>query len=144
MTKRDRVAIDQQRDLQRAGFQVDGKRRIRMHANPQGETVEHISAKAVAGHTLASVGYRVDSEVELDNGGKPSEHPIADVLGYGLEDRKPVVVELDTECSPEVKRANLEKYHVPPVSEVYTIDVTSLPDSIRGMREEIASELGLD
>lgn len=144
MTKRDRIAVQQQRELERAGFQIDGKRRIRMHANAELETTHHFMAKAVAGHTLASVGYRVDSEVTLEKGSKPSEHPIADIIGYGLEERQPIVVELDTECSPEVKRSNLEKYHVPPISEVYTVDVTELPGDIAGMQETIAGVLGLE
>lgn len=144
MTKRDRLAIEQKRELQRAGFDIQGKRRVRFHANAELETTRHFMAKAVAGHTLAAVGYRVDSEVELEKGSKPSEHPIADIIGYGLEDRQPVVVELDTECDSGVKRENLRTYMADPISEVYTVDVTSLPSDVQGMREDIAGVLGLE
>ena len=135
MTKRDRLAIQHQRQLQNTGYQVQAKRvACRLHTNPQDETARHAHAKLAAGRVLASLGYRVDSEVVHEPTGN-----IVDVLGYGVEGRNPVVVELETECDDSLKLRNVEKYCHGPVGECYTIGLDGMPENIHGMEEEIRS-----
>lgn len=135
MNKRQNDAWKQGKDLESAGYDIQGRRCVRMHKNPTDETLEHKLAKMSAAHVLVSEGYRVDSEVELSSG------PVADLLAYGLEDRKPIVVELESNCTTSLKRENAEKYAKGIVRDCMTIDLAELPSDDEERVEHIRREL---
>ena len=135
MTKRQELAVRQANELRSAGYDISARRAIRMHHGE--ETKEHLHCKTAVAHILAGVGYRVDSEVEHESG------VIADVIGYGLEDRHPVVVELESDYSTQLKRENIDKYRYDPIYEVFTFDVTQLPTEIDTLHSQISKRMGL-
>jgi len=139
MNHRKHIATQHKRELQSAGFRVDGERVIRMHTNPKDENTTHAHAKLAVGKVCAEAGYKVDSEVLHEPTGN-----IADVLAYGLEDRYIMVVELETEYDEETEKQNLENYQHGPVAEVFTLSVTSFPENIHSMGTHAAEELGLE
>jgi len=136
MTKQKQIRYKERRALQQSGFELDGVRTIRLHRNPVDETVEHVQAKAIAAKVCATEGYAVDSEVAI------GQH-VADIVAYGHETRKPVVVELSHRNDEESTESNLQAFHKGPVREVYTISVESLPTEPHEQAEAIRQELGL-
>ena len=134
--KRDYHEIQERKALQARGYEIDGKRCIRMHTNPQDETLKHLIAKAVTAHVCANVGYFVDSEVSFGS-------RQIDVLAYGHEHRKPLVVELETNLTDEKRQANLKNYYTDSLKDVYSLDVSELPDDIQHMSHSISEQLGL-
>ena len=117
MSKREKEIYKQYRELNNNGWHVPNTQEILCRANGGSETLKHRVAKTVAASFLCDVGYRVHSEVETDDGHE------ADVLGYGLEDRKPVVIELENGLTDSVKDRKLNQYLKGPVSEVFVIDL---------------------
>lgn len=136
--KRTKDAIRECRQLNNAGYNVGKRRTIRLHTNPQDETPKHAHAKMAVGKVLAETGYRVDSEVEHEPTGN-----VADVLGYGCDGRRPCVVELETDWSRETKLKNIRKYNHGPIAEVWTLDVTDLPNEVADLHQRVKGELGL-
>ena len=124
--------------LKRAGWSVEGKRCIRLHSNPVDETIAHAHAKTAVAKVLAEAGYCVDSEVEHEHTGN-----VADIVGFGLEGRKPIVVELESEYSDELKQRNLKKYQHGPVAEVWTLPVDEFGNNIEHMQTYAKAKLGL-
>jgi len=138
MTKRQELAVKQATELQRAGYAIDGKRSIRLHSNPQEETTLHAHAKMAAGQVLARAGYRIDSEVEHEPTGN-----VADIVAYGLAERRPIIVELESVCDRALKLTNVDKYQHGPVSEVHTFDLSTFATDVDELQDQIKWELGL-
>ena len=136
-SKRTHIQYKDAKALKSAGWRVEGKRCIRLHTNPQDETIAHAHAKASVGKVLAEAGYCVDSEVEHESG------CVADIVAFGLEGRKPIVVELESEYSDELKQRNLKKYQHGPVAEVWTLPVDEFGNNIEHMQTYAKAKLGL-
>lgn len=136
MTKRKYTEKKQIRQLQDAGFDVQDTRAIRLHTNPQDSTKAHAHAKMAVGKVLAEAGYKIDSEVSI-NGFQ------CDILAYGLEDRRPIVVELESEYDDEIVSQNIDRYYEGPIREVYTLSVDEFGTEIEAMHEHAKNELGL-
>jgi hypothetical protein len=131
--KRQHDAWQEEQSLSDSGYMIEGRRCVRFHAAD--ETLKHRTAKLASAHVLHEEGYRVESEVEQTDG------PIADILAYGHEDRKPIVVELESDCTDSLKRENARRYTVGIVRECFTIDVEELPWDIGGMIDDISREV---
>jgi len=104
--------------------------------NGGSETLHHVVAKSVAAKVCIDAGYRVRSEVECINGE-------ADILAFGLEDRRPIVIELERDFEIEVQQKKLEQYNVGDVSEVWVIDLDEAPSHPDSLYEHIAEQVGL-
>jgi hypothetical protein len=124
--------------LNSAGFNMGQKRCVRLHTNPQDERLEHAHAKMACAKVCAEAGYFIDSEIEHTPTGN-----IADLIAYGLEDRMPIVIELESVIEDDTKRNNLAKYNHAPIQEVYTLDVDAFGTDITEMQEHAQDQLGL-
>jgi len=136
MNKQKQTRYKERRALKQSGFGVTESRTIRLHRNPVDETVEHVQAKAITAKVCATEGYAVDSEVAVGEN-------VADIVAYGHESRKPIVVELSHRNDKESTESNLQAFHKGPIREVYTISVESLPTDPHEQAEAIRQELGL-
>lgn len=136
-SKREHTQHTQLRELQSAGYDISDKRAVRLHTNPVDETDRHSHAKMACAKVLAEAGYFIDSEVTHDSG------VIADLIAYGLDERNPIVVELESEYDEQVKQDNLSLYQYGPIREVYTFDVQAFPKNIDPMKDKAKELLGL-
>jgi len=87
-------------------------------------------------HVLWESGYHVASEVKKDGS-------YADILGLGHESRQPIVVELETNATPDDAADYRVLYGSPVVREVFTVNVSELPTIPSAQVKAIQSELGL-
>ena len=137
MSKREKTIYQQYRDLNNSGWQIPNTQEILCRANGGSESLKHRVAKTVAASVLVDAGYRTHSEVETDAGDE------ADVLGYGLADRKPVVIELENSLTQEVKSKKLSQYLRGGVSEVWVIDLDNAPKDPSELYTHIQEVTGL-
>ena len=137
MNKRKRVITNQKRELQSAGYEISAERAIRAHTNPQDETLDHIVAKTVAAKVCFESGFCVDSEVAIRD-------YQADILAYGLEDRRPFVIELETDCDEHTETTKVNQYvDYQTVHECYVIDLDSAPNAPDELFNHIKDKVGL-
>lgn len=140
--KRQHEKYAQYRELKDAGYQIHDDLGVR--PNSGSESLKHWIAKCVGAHVLTNAGFRVDSEVErYEYASAASAVGEVDLLGFGHEERKPIVLEMERAVDRDVVRDKLEKYHVDPVREVFVIAVDDLRDDSEEMRDEIRAEIGL-
>jgi len=116
MTKAKQERIEQYRELKRNGWQIEDSSSY-IKPNDGSESLSHLVAKSVAAKVCIDAGYTVASEVVNYNGKE------ADIVAYGHENRRPIVVELENGLTDETKDRKLRHYHVAPVREVYVIDL---------------------
>lgn len=137
MSKRTRTEYEQRKELQNAGWGVS--KRDAVAFNSGSETPLHAHAKMSAAFILRENGYRVDSEVKHDTRGE------IDILAYGHESRlSPIAVEVESNPFGEVVQDKLKRYvDGTPITEMYLINVSELPENISEMHDEIAAVLGL-
>jgi hypothetical protein len=124
--------------LNSAGFNMGQKRCVRLHSNPVDERLAHFHAKAACAKVCAEAGYFIDSEIEHEPTGN-----IADLIAYGIEDRMPIVIELESIADENTSAENLDKYHHGPIREVYTLEVDNFGTEITEMHDHAKSQLGL-
>jgi len=105
--------------------------------NGGSETLHHRVAKTVAASVCIDAGYRVRSEVVTEAGDE------ADILAFGLEDRRPIVVELENSLTNEVAAIKREQYTIGDVRETYIIDLDDAPSHPDSLYEHIAEQVGL-
>ncbi|ELY91439.1 hypothetical protein [Natrialba taiwanensis] len=135
MSKRTKTIYRQYQRLNHQGWEIDGVENC-VKFNGGSETTAHRVAKTVAASVCIDVGYRVRSEVECPSGD-------ADILAFGLEDRRPIVVELENDLSEDVAERKREQYNVGDVSEVWIIDLDNAPVMPDELYTHIAYETGL-
>ncbi len=116
MSKSKRIRIEQYRELKRNGWQIEDNSSY-IKPNSGSEKLSHLVAKTVAAKVAIDAGYTVASEVENYHGKE------ADILAYGHENRRPIVVELENGLTDETKDRKLRHYHVAPVREVWLINL---------------------
>ena len=116
MSKRKRTIINQYRDLKNNGWQIEDNSSY-LKFNGGSETLRHRTAKTVAAHVCLEAGYVVASEVVNKHDKE------ADILAYGHDSRKPIVIELENGLTEETRDKKLTHYNVDPVREVWIIDL---------------------
>ena len=117
MSKHEREIYEQYRELNRNGWNIQDTNPVLCRSNGGSETLKHAVAKTIAGKVCENAGYRVQSEVETDHGKE------ADILAFGHESRRPIVVELENSLTEEVRNQKLSHYLKGQVREVYVIDL---------------------
>ncbi len=135
-SKRQSEIYRQKSRLEYQGWDIGGVTSS-VEFNGGSETLHHRVAKTVAASVCIDAGYRVASEVETDQGDE------ADILAYGLEDRRPIVIELERDFDIEVQQKKLEQYNVGDVAEVWVIDLDEAPSHPNSLYEHIAEQVGL-
>lgn len=132
-----RTEIQEYRELQHAGFDLERSTKNAVVPNHGSETSQHFHAKACAVSILLDAGYSTATEVTIRSN-------ICDILAYGNDTRKPICVEVERNCTTEVAQAKRDAFCVGPIRECYVIEGTELSANIHDMRDEIANRLGLD
>ncbi len=135
MSKREQVIYKQFKRLNHQGWNIKHKGN-HVHFNGGSETTHHRVAKTVAASVCIDEGYRVASEVECPEGE-------ADILAYGLEDRYPIVIELENDLSERVAKQKRRQYDVGDIREIYIIDLDNAPDDPDKLYEHIQETTGL-
>jgi len=123
------------RRLKNNGFNVQKNNQIRF--NSGSETAKHAVAKTLVGHIALQHGYRVSSEVKVQDVGE------IDVLLWGKEARMNYAVECETSPTSETIQSKKSKYVRPPVDDIIIINVTDLPVDYLKAIEYVREELGL-
>ncbi len=138
MSKRQSTIYNQKNRLNHQGWNIEDTTNA-VRFNGGSETLHHVTSKCVAAKVAIDAGYRVASEVELDDGSGE-----CDILAYGLEDRHPIVIELERDFDIEVQEKKLEQYNVGDVAEVWVIDLDEAPSHPDSLYEHIAEQTGLE
>lgn len=134
MTAKSKREYSERRELQTAGFDVHKRDAIAL--NHGSETLRHLVCKTFVVQHLRGLGYRVDSEVELDRGGR------VDVIGYGAEGRHTIGVEVETGLNDAVREQKIEQYFTgTPLTELFFIEVDDMPDDIRDAYEWVCANI---
>jgi len=134
-SKRQSEIYRQKNRLNHQGWNIEDTTNA-VRFNGGSETLHHVTSKCVAAKVAIDAGYRVQSEVECPNGE-------ADILAFGLEDRYPIVIELERDFDIEVQQKKLEQYNVGDVAEVWVIDLDEAPSHPDSLYEHIAEQVGL-
>lgn len=133
MNARQQIINAQKRELQNAGYDLASRPGIRF--NHGSETAAHFLSKALTGWLLHTHGYVVDSEIEMDG-------YVCDLIAYGLEDRRPVLVEIETESQDGIWELKWDKLGSGEIRELYVLDPIDLSDPLAKQGQEYRSELG--
>jgi hypothetical protein len=132
----DEKAISEYRELKKSGVQVRPQNQIR--PNPGSETAIHAFAKMAVARIGQTAGYNVDSETEVDCGGR------IDVLLWGHPERMSYAVEIEHSPTEAVMQDKLETYVLTTaIDELVMINANELPQNVLEMEEQIRTELGL-
>jgi len=125
-------------ELRRAGWKMHRPNQIRL--NGGSETARHATAKLLCGFAGAQAGYRVSSEVGHEH--RPAE---VDVILHSHSDRiSPVAVECEVSPTEETIEKKLDKYVRGTVlQEMYTVNVTEMPENIMDAYGYVQDELGI-
>ena len=137
MNKRDKEVYEQYRTLNRQGWNIPNTQEVLCRGNGGSESLKHRVAKTVAASVATDSGYRTYSEVETDTGDE------ADVLCYGHESRKPIVIELENSLDERTRKKKLKQYLQGDVREVYIIDLDEAPSDPNELYDHIKEITGL-
>jgi len=116
MSKRKRTIINQYRNLKDNGWLIEDTSSY-LKFNGGSETLRHRTAKTVAAHVALENDYVVASEVVNKHDKE------ADILAYGHDSRRPIVIELENGLTDETRKKKLNHYNVDPVREVFIVDL---------------------
>jgi len=133
----DNQTIECYRQLQNAAVDVSKQNSIQF--NSGSETVRHLLVKACAGYVAHQNGYRVNSEVEIEDKG------VVDILLWGHESRSTTVVEIETSPTEETIESKLDRYYraCEPIQEIYILNPNNAPMDRADMTKWVANEIGL-
>lgn len=135
-----KAQVSEYRRLKDSGVEVSDTNRVCF--NEGSETAPHVSLKALAGLVGIRNGYRVDSEVPIDN--TEYENGETDVLLWGHESRLTYAVEIETSIAPGTKNRKLDKYvRETAIDDMQIINVTQAPSNMVDAFGFVASELGI-
>ena len=138
MTTKREQRIKDYKSLEARGYKLPPKRHWNsINKNAGSETDKHLHAKAATARVLWHNGYDVCTEVEYDGFE-------IDVLAFGAVGRQPIIIELETVCTDEIKALNRNKYESDGIREVYTIPLRAMGWDCRIMAVRIAEKLGLE
>lgn len=137
MSKHEREIYDQYRSLNSSGWKIQNTNPVLCRSNGGSEKLHHAVAKTVAGKVLEKAGYRVQSEVPTRDGKE------ADILGFGHEDRKPIVIELEHATNETVEQKKRKNYLKGSVREVWVIDLDNAPTDTSKLYNHIKEITGL-
>jgi len=134
VTAKKKLEYSDRKMLQSAGFEVNKRDAIALSYGS--ETLRHLVCKTFVVQHLRGLGYRVDSEVQMDRGGR------VDVIGYGAEGRHVIGVEVETGLTDAVRESKIEQYYAgTPLSELFFLEVNDMPDDIREAYEWVCAEI---
>jgi len=134
VTVRKSIEYSDRKMLQAAGFEVNKRDAIALSYGS--ETLRHLVCKTFVVKHLRGLGYRVDTEVQMDRGGR------VDVIGYGAQGRHVIGVEVETGLTDTVRESKIEEYYDgTPLSELFFIEVNDMPDDIRDAYEWVCAEI---
>jgi hypothetical protein len=136
MTKRQSEIYRQKNRLNHQGWNIEDTTNA-LRFNGGSETLNHVTSKCVAAKVAIDAGYRVQSEVQTENGDE------CDILAFGLEDRRPVVIELENGLTEGVAERKRRQYTIGDVRECYIIDLDNAPSHPDSLYEHIAEQTGL-
>jgi len=129
------------RTLKDSGVDVTDTNRIRF--NSGSETVPHCVSKCLVGLLGIRNGYRVDSEVDVENREYPDGE--IDTLLWGHESRLAYAIEVETGLTEETKTRKLNQYVTETaIDDIQFVEVNTLPMDMVEAFGEIAAEIGLD
>lgn len=132
----DKAQVESYRALKHSGADVQKHNQIRF--NGGSETIRHVVCKALAGYVGQINGYRVSSEVELENGGQ------IDVVLFGHPERLSYAVEIETSPVEWVVNEKLDRYvKDTAIDELVVINPNEVPLNVLEAADYIANELGL-
>ena len=135
MSKRSQEIYKQYRRLNNLGWNIPHTTN-HVHFNGGSEKLSHQVAKVVAANVCLNADYRVASEVETDQGDE------ADILAYGHESRRPIVIEVENGLTEDTREKKREQYDIG-VREVFIIDLDNAPSDPDELREHIKDKTGL-
>lgn len=136
MTKREQTIYKQTRTLQTAGYNLQGHSHIK--PNTGSEKEKTLFAKTACFIVLQNADYVVESEIKYTR-----TNGVCDLLAYGLADRRPIVVEIESENNSDLKLENVELYGSDHIREVYTFFLDTTPTNPYDMIDYFTVELGL-
>jgi hypothetical protein len=118
---------------------IDVQQDSNVKPNTGSESWPHFQAKACVAYLGQINGYRVDSEVEFDNGKE------CDILLWGHDSRNTLVVETETNWNDQVLEAKLNQYvePYPPIDDMLCIEVLDLPENSMDVLEYVSHQIGL-
>jgi len=125
--------IQEQRELQHSGFLMDNPAGVVVE-NYGSETALHAHAKLAACRLLRREGYTIRCEIPVATG------EVCDVLAYGHESRKPIVVEIQQDMSEEESKR--ETFQRGPIREVFVVPMDELGSDVEQLEYGLASYLG--
>ena len=135
--KRRRNEFEQRRELQDAGWKVDQEDKVCF--NSGSESNKHFVTKAQVGYLLKTNGYRVDSEVQNQDGTAE-----ADIVAYG-NGEPAFVVECETGITEKITEKKLDQfYYNEPFCECYMVEVNNMPEDRAEQLTWLAEQLGVE
>lgn len=136
MTKKQQTELKQRKALNADGWDVNLTQSIQSNDGFVNETEQHLIAKIFAAKHLASLGYRINTEVTHKDG-----HAEIDLLAYGCTGRLTYAVEIETNPDDEIIASKREKYLTEHIDDMLMIDCRGMPmnmiDAQRYVQEEL-------
>lgn len=136
MSRRQSEIYKQKSRLEYQGWELKGTENC-IRPNSGSEKLSHLLAKSTAAKVAIDAGYRVQSEVVTKNGDE------CDILAFGLEGRKPIVIEVENDCTDETVQKKQEQYKTPDIREVFVISLDEAPADPDELYEYIQEQTGL-
>jgi hypothetical protein len=138
MNKTEKIELEQRKALQTDGWQVEKKQSIESNDGFVNEQEIHLLGKIFSAKFLASLGYRINSEVRHERG-----HAEIDILAYGLRERLTYAVEIETSPKEKVIESKQEKYLTEHVDDMLVVDMSKMPMNMLDAQEYVHDQLGL-
>lgn len=136
-----KAEVREYRELRNSGVQVEKGNRIRFN-DGAGETAIHAAGKMLVGLLGLEHGYRVDSEVPIeDRQGNVYE---TDVLLWGHDSRTMYSVELEHSPTQEIKQRKVDRYvRNTAIQDLQLVNLNDAPHKVVDYYGWLGVELGL-
>ena len=138
MKKQQKIELEQRKQLQSDGWDVNLEQSIKSNDGFVNETELHLIAKIFSAKHLSSLGYRINSEVTHEDG-----HAEIDILAYGHAQRLTYAVEIETKPDDDVLECNHEKYLTENIDDMLTVDCRGMPMNMIDAQRYIQDELNV-
>jgi len=138
MKKHQKVELEQRKQLQSDGWDVNLEQSIKSNDGFVHETEQHLIAKIFAAKHLSSLGYRINSEVVHEDG-----HAEIDILAYGHAQRLTYAVEIETNPDDDVLESKRKKYLTENIDDMLTVDCRGMPMNMIDAQRYIQDELNV-
>jgi len=138
MKKQQKVELEQRKQLQSDGWDVELEQSIKSNDGFVHETEQHLIDKIVVAKHMSSLGYRINTEVVQKDG-----HAEIDILAYGHAQRLTYAVEIETNTDDDVLESKRKKYLTENVDDMLTVDCRGMPMNMIDAQRYIQDELNV-